>query len=295
MKAWQPGLVERHRKWQVNSIFQKKYHKGESKREQRKKRVQIQSRQQEIDNRVRQGAAALANYMRSAIDIPTPSPFNIPEFNIKLTPNEFLDPPFELEQRIAASLAGQVSRAHASHPAFWFTCHAKWISTGKFVDDLPQAMLAGQNIANKQGLLEHQTRNFIRRTGGIDVVRSRTSVFSDCTIARAWWRREIASDAAKASQGELDVDTAHRILSINNPAWESFVTDALRRVPVANHARLRAAILCQFEDAGVDAKAAPPNLRAVGRELARLGASASLQHIPWPELLEVAKEAADNC
>ena len=287
-----PRLAQRHRQWQANIIYQKKRHKGVSKRELRALRSQITARQKELAQRVDDGPAALTAYMRSVLG--PIGDVSVPVLNRVMTLDEFRDPTFKVELALAESMAGQLSRSLARQPSFWYICMSEWIDAGMLPADLYHALLVGQSRQTQQDLLEHQTRNFIRRTGGIDVERSRISVISDCPVSRAWWRRTIAGDIAAGSEGEIDINTAHRVLHANNDEWENFALDALKRITVTSHPRLRAAVVCQFQDASRENEnaAGRPRLQAVARELGRLGTTTSMRHIPWSELRELAAAAA---
>ena len=294
MSDLSPGLIQRHRQWQADSIFEQKRHKGVAKRDLRALRAQIAERQKDLAQHVDQGSTALANYMRAVLGSSSELPVAVPVLSRVMTLEEFRDPTFEIEQLLTESMAGQIPRSLARQPAFWYACMAEWIEAGVLPANLHDALLVGQRRKTQQALLDHQTRNFIRRTGGIDVVRNRISVISDCPVSRAWWRRTVASDIEAAAEGEIDVGTAHRVLHANNDEWENFAMDALKRITVTSHPRLRAAVVCQFSNARRDKEmdAGRPQLQAVARELGRLGVTVSMQHIPWSEMRELAASAA---
>lgn len=293
MSDLSPGLIQRHRQWQADNIFQRKRHKGTSKRELRGLREQITERQQELARHVDGGTSALTDYMQDKLRITDDLLSVVPSLSRKMTLDEFRDPPFEIELALAKSMVGQITRSQARQPAFWFVSMLEWIRSDMLPANLSEALLVGQSRATQQELLEHQTRNFIRRTGGIDVERGKISVLSDCSVSRAWWRRTIAEDAAHASNGEMDADSAHRILHAHNDEWESFALDALRRLTVTSHPSLRAAVLCAFPNAKRgDGATNRPKLQATARSLGRLGLTASVQHIPWRELRDLAEKAA---
>ena len=189
MSDLSPGLIQRHRQWQADSIFEQKRHKGVTKRDLRALRAQIAERQKDLAQCVDQGSTALVNYMRAVLGSNSELPIAVPALSRVMTLEEFRDPTFEIEQVLTESMAGQIPRSLAHQPAFWYACMAEWIEAGVLPANLHDALLVGQRRKTQQALLDHQTRNFIRRTGGIDVVRNRISVISDCPVSRAWWRR----------------------------------------------------------------------------------------------------------
>ena len=69
MSDLSPGLIQRHRQWQADNIFQRKRHKGTPKRELRSLREQITERQQELARHVDGGTSALTDYMQDKLRI----------------------------------------------------------------------------------------------------------------------------------------------------------------------------------------------------------------------------------
>lgn len=108
----------------------------------------------------------------------------------------------ELETELAAPW-GMIPPRLALYPLFWFLCHIAWIEEGRFGYTgrrLADLFLKGGRSSTR----EAQTRNLLRRTGGLAPVRGRVSVFTDCPLARAWWRHRVAVQVEEASDGRVN-------------------------------------------------------------------------------------------
>ena len=194
-----------------------------------------------------------------------------------LTPNEYLNPPVLLERELGRAWAESVSARRASQPAFWLLCHIEWIEQERLGSgDLTTTLLAAPSNPD----LEGRIRNLLRRTGGIPYVRGKTSVFSDCTLARAWWRYRLSREIEGITGREVSAATAHEVLHASRPAWETLVMLSLRRLTVLNQPRARAAIVrelgARLSDDGTINK---DHVRAMAVAVARVGLRHSLDHL----------------
>ena len=209
---------------------------------------------------------------------PLPRPLSVAELR---------EPPFDLEVEVGDRLAEAVTVAEASTPLFWLICHIDWLEKGFLGGDIHAALFGGGGAAGKTDpveRLEAETRNFLRRTGGI-FVRGNVSVLSDCPISRAWWRRRLAREAARHLPAPADVDTVHRLLHQSRPVWEELVMIGLRRFTVICHERTRAAIISRLAERGELKKA---DVAASAEHLARHALGVSLAGLPWDELCRIA-------
>ena len=162
---------------------------------------------------------------------------------------------------------------------FWTLCHIRWLEDGSLGDN-PFATFTGRSRQRVPSDSDDQTRLILRHLGGI-FVRSLVSVYSDCPIARGWWRRKMAVEASKAAPENLDVDAAHRALHRSRPVWEEFVSLCRRRLTVVNQPRGRAAIIAYMVS---HQRSSRDDVADVARNLARYGLEHSLDHVPWPSL-----------
>ncbi len=263
--------------WQQSLVV-----KNLEKQEQSAKR-EVEQRQLALKEIVSSGPAALAAHLRKELRIEGADIETLPFPRSALTPAEFVDPPVELETELATAWEGGIEPAAASQPVFWLLLHIGWLEQERFgTDRLADAFLkTGQTQ-------DAETRNFLRRTGGI-YVRANVSVFSDCPLARAWWRHRIAS--ATAADGEsVSFEDAHQVLHRHRPVWETLVLLSLRRLTVINQPRARAALIAELIERD---KPDRETVQQIATALARHGLGRSLEHTPWEELRAITASATE--
>ena len=279
---------ERFGGWQQGIVFEKKYHKNTKGSDLRKIKGGIRDRQKELRKAVSEGPASLGAYLRNQLGLTDSHPINAPTLGRRLTPQEFVSPPVELEMELGAAWREEITPQHAAMPHFWLLCHIKWIEQGKLGDSgnlLNEALLGGPRRGNA---LESETRNFLRRTSGI-FVRGNTSVLSDCTLSRAWWRHRLATDVARVTEDEMPQKPAHEVLHQSGPGWETLVMLSLKRITAITQPAARAAIIvyvARHPDLRFD-KIAVKNAAST---LARLGLRRSLVYPSWKETHDLLAE-----
>ena len=195
------------------------------------------------------------------------------------------------ETQLAAALRPYISRSEAADAAVWALCHAVWIRRGCFGPN-PAAVFCG-GAANTIPA-DDRTRNFLRRTGGLRIVRGNVSVLVDCPVATAYWRRliaETASAEAARAGGALDPDAAHNALRLG-AAWPRFARMTLRQVTAVSAPRAAAALIAALD---IWQKAGPPatgdQIEAAVRSVGRLSHTRCLALTGWDTLLSTAQEA----
>ena len=275
--------------WQREITFDSKRYrhrkdKGEPIRE------QVRPLQRVLERQVRSGPAGLARYLRGSLGLEPQEQISAPAFpRMALTPNEYLNPPIPLERELGRAWAKPVSARWASRPVFWLLCHIEWIEHGRLgAGDLTAALLAAPSNPD----LEGRIRNLLRRTGGIPYVRGKTSVFSDCTLARAWWRYRLSQEIEAVTDRDVSAATAHEVLHANRPAWETLVMLSLRRLTVLNQPRARAAIVRELsarlrEDGTIN----KDQVRAAAIAIARVGLRHSVDHLGHTALANITARA----
>lgn len=234
---------------------------------------------------VAEGPEALARYLRARLGLEAGTAIGAPPLpRTALTPGEFRNPPIEAERELAAAWDEQVEPGQAAQPLFWLLCHVEWIGQGR-IDDIEAALTLGDGDRT----MDQRTRNFLRRSGGLPHVRGNVTVFSDCPLARAWWRVRLATEAARFSEGALDPETAHRALHASRPVWEALTLLSLSRITAINHRRARAALVAMIAEPGA---ANTDAVQAGASALARTALTRSPEHVPWSELRATAERAA---
>ena len=248
-------------------------------------RDQFEQPQQELQSAIDAGAGILAGYLRRCLSLDG-TQIEAPPFpRAALTPNEFRDPPRELENELAQAWRGQMQPAQASQPVFWLLCHIDWLEQDRFGADRLASSFTASAVS-----LDDQTRTFLRRSGGLPHIRGNISVFSDCPLARSWWRCRIVDAVVDDAGGEISREDAHRVLHDYRPVWETLVRLSLRQITVINQPRARAALVAALIRRD---RPGPETVQRIAMALARHGLTRSLQHTPWPELQEIAVHAAD--
>ena len=259
---------------------------------------QITARQRALIDTVAQGPAALTRYLMRMLRV-TDAPelrAAVPALPNPLTAAAMQRLPRYDEEKIAESLQS-VSPAEAATPVFWTACHAIWIEQGYF-DNLVASFLEGPGTKDS----EARTRNFLRRTGGLERVRGKVSVLVNCPIAMAWWRVRTAREIADvATDTSIDFSTAHELL--HDPTiWAELTGLSVKRLTSLNAPRARAAAivaLVQRDTTGNEIKASLRKARCQGalRAVGRLSHSFSLNTSPWATLVQsalIGVDEADN-
>ena len=254
--------------------------------------AEVAERQRELRDAVHSGSAALAAYLRSELELAEGGAADAPTLPLPLDPSEFRDPPFQLERQIFETWRAVVKARFASQSLFWTRSHVLWIEQGYLGEQLAPALLGALQTGKPMSTDEAATRNLLRRLGGLPHVRGKVSVIQDCPLSRCWWRGQIAASAASASHGELDEETAHRVLHTSNDAWDRLAGDSVKRITAVNHPSVRAAIICQYRNAsretgGLDSH----EMQDAVRLLARHGPPLVFDTVDWSELLEMSAAA----
>ena len=244
------SLRDRYGEWVAKLIWiaRDEQHRNDAERERRHR--QVTERQRELRRAIGSGPNAAAAWLRTQLGLEESGALLIeaPRLPRPLTADEFIEPPFELEREIGQALSAEITTRDAARPWFWLLCHIAWLERGDLAGNVRRAFCwssAAAGKPNETDQLEAETRNFLRRTGGIEMVRGKVSVLSDCPLARAWWRYRLAHNAAHtAGDGKvLNAADAHRCLHHSGPIWEELVRLGVKRLTVLNHDRARAAIV----------------------------------------------------
>lgn len=274
--------------WQRGLIFEPKRH-GQWEEAPSEVTGPIRERQSELVAAVTDGPTELVRYLRSRLRLEGDQKIEAPPFpRPELTPSEYKDPPVELEEELGTAWKDALEHraALASSPLFWLLCHIVWIEEGRLGADglaLEEALLSGADAR------EARIRNFLRRTGGLPHVRGNTSVFSDCPLARAWWRFHLANEVNRTTEGRIEAGAAHWLFHLHRPSWEKLVMLSLKRVTTINQPSARAAIAYHLgERVRTNGRFNQKDVEAIATGLARVSLRRSLDHTPLAELYEMA-------
>lgn len=253
--------------------------------------------QQEFIDAIHGGPLTLASYLRKELQLDSlPA---IPSLHRKLTANEAFTPPAPVEIELWKHWEHLDKRLicprDASLPIFWYAAYITWIEEGWLNEDLHATL-----ISNTTKSLDSQTRTALRNLGGLPEVRGRVSVFSDCPLARVWWRCHIAEDAAKHSEGRLTFQQAHSALykkafrgEYSKDLWESFVLNPIQRVTSINDSKLRAAIIQYLGSPDCDISTGK-QYTYFAQNIARRIRFHSPQLLSWATLQDLIQESAKS-
>lgn len=236
----------------------------------------------ELDRACEGGLGHLSAYLRRELSLTLSDNIEAPNLPRRLTGPEIREMPIELESEIGSAMK-TIPVAWASRPAYWLICHIDWVQREFFEEDLHSIFMD----SDREVTLNQRTRNFLRRTGGLPHIRGTVSVFSDCPIARGWWRSRIALDVSEASNGHLSLTEAHKTLHASNQAWEELVRLAIWRLTVISHPRVRAAIVNHMALKLEMSSLSPNVVKEAAVAVARHGMHYSLHHLTWDELREL--------
>ena len=267
---WQGGLVSRNRRLESEASAES-----------------INERQRELSNAMSGGAQTLAAYLRRELAIEGADLTGLLPLPRQLTTEEAFEPPIRLEQELYEAWNGRTSAGYASQPAFWTVCHVPWLEAGLLGND-PVATFSTKTLGKRNSNLDNLTRDLLRHLGGLPYIRGNITTFSDCPLARAYWRRRVAVEAAAQASSRLTVDSAHNALHRSGQVWETFILVAIKRLTVLNHPKARAALVAHI---AAKPKITREEVAESGRRLARHGLSYSLDMLSWDELVEIAAGA----
>ena len=156
----------------------------------------------------------------------------------KFTSKEFKNLPACTEEKVYDHWIN-LNPSVASRPGFWAQTVIDLARTDSIA---PATHLAGpvEGCGHKQieeALITQDSlaadacvRRILRRMSGISDVRGNRSVFSDCTLARAWWRERLVRQAERKTGIEAKV--LGTVLRHSKEHWESLVTAMVSRSTV---------------------------------------------------------------
>ncbi|MCY4541788.1 MAG: hypothetical protein OXB95_05255 [Rhodobacteraceae bacterium] len=273
--------------WQKGLVFEPKRH-GSLEAASADVVGPIRQRQKELIDAVTNGPAELVQYLCNQLKIGDVREIQAPKFPCReLSPSEYMNPSLEVEEELGNAWNRELKdqATLASRPLFWLLCHIEWISEHKLGSKgqtLKDALMPGT------GDMEGNVRSFLRRTGGLPHVRGNTSVFSDCPLARAWWRFRLASEVEGTTEGQIERKTAHEIFHRNRPSWETLIRLSLKRITAINQPRARAAIVHHLsERIETNGRFTKEDVETFATGLARVSLRRSLDHTPLEELFRM--------
>ena len=292
------GIIDpgRFEDWQQQLIYEQKLFRNQDSDAARDAQERVAQQQRALADAIDAGPNAAFAYLLGSLGVSEAEigADAIPLLPKPLTVAEMRSLPAFAEEQVALRLHQSISPAQAADPAFWTLCHAFWIRSYLFGNELGVVFFDGPKADNG----EARTRNFLRRVGGLRRVRGNISPLTDCPISMAWWRFRIAleaSEEAKRHGHRLTTADAHEALR-QPTVWENLALWSIRRVTSLSAPRARAAVvavLARQEQVPSGAKATH-RIQDVMRSVARTGHTHSYFDIPWSRLLAAAEQGLDD-
>ncbi|MCY3820557.1 MAG: hypothetical protein OXH52_14550, partial [Gammaproteobacteria bacterium] len=251
------SVIERFDRWQRSLIFESKSRDADP--------AAVESRQRDLAEAVNRGPAAVCDFVLDALGWARHEVEpHVPALPNPLTPAEMSQLPICAERKIARHLERSISPTEAAEPAAWTICHAIWMHRGMFGRDLARVFLQGGARGDAP---EARTRNFLRRTGGLRLVRGNISPLVDCPVAAAFWRYRCArlvSDICTEESGvRFAENEAHGVLHARE-VWENLARMSLQRIVAVSEPRAQAAVVFVLHGA-LEADAQRPSGQAALR------------------------------
>lgn len=248
-----------------------------------------QEAQQELMDAVAQGSVAFAFFLREKLELVDKVLAGIPDLHRELTSSEASNPPVQLEQELWAIWQDMILPHEAAQPIYWNIAYLYWIEQGWLGDDLLSTL-----IPREAKDLDAQTRTVLRNIGGLPRARGNVSVFSDCPMARAWWRCKIAESATYEKIGNPNLDFIDAHIAIHRKSiWEPLVLNSLRRVAVVNDPKLRSSIIQYLASPDTKATTSKTCSQLI-QNLAQLVQNFSPSLLDWDDLYSLVEKAADG-
>ena len=219
----------------------------------------------------------------------------------KFTSKEFKNLPACTEEKIYNHWIN-LSPSVASRPGFW----AQTVTDLARADSIvPATHLAGpvEGCGQKQieeALINQDSvatdacvRRILRRMSGIFYARGNRSVFSDCTLARAWWRERLVRQVEHKTG--IDAKVLGTVLRHSKEHWESLVTAMVSRSTVFGNTVVQNAFVASFANS-VDPNSSQniprllaSDIRKACQSVCIIGSSTELPVLDFDEIHELMK------
>lgn len=247
--------------------------------------------QQQLLEAINDGRQSFVALLRQKLNLQDIEPERMPNLPRELTPGEAYKPPVELELELWELWKSTVSPRNAIKPVYWNIAYTLWIENGLLGNNLYKTL-----VPKNPKKLDAKTRSVLRNMGGLPRVRGNVSAFSNCPLARAWWRCKIVHEAVNdlndSSKPKLTFEAVHQALH-KNSIWESFVLNSLRRVAVVNDPRLRFAIIEYLISPNSKVKDGKTCTQLI-RNFAQLVLGYSPSLLDWNSLSDLIQKAAEG-
>ena len=200
------------------------------------------------------------NVLRSSDQLPTwvkeqvgiVSGKKLPILEESLTEAEFKEPPRSTEQQLF-EFWKSISPAIACRVTFWGFMTLRHMEEGR----IESSFLAASSGSSPSGLerldrvlnagdekeIDATVRTGLRRMSGLPEARGNRSVYVNCPLARAWWRRYLAGEVCEYTENKAALKDVAKVLGNSQQYWEELIGLVVSRNSVLGDMKVRAALV----------------------------------------------------
>ena len=187
-------------------------------------------------------------WIRSEVDVLTGE--EVPQLEDPLTESEFKDPPRSTEEQVYETWKW-IPPASACRVAMWGFVTLRHIEEKR----LKSSYLAANGVAGSNGLeridqmlkqgdsrqIDSVVRSALRNMSGLPEARGNRSVYVNCPLARAWWRRYIANEVSEITGA--DITNVTKVLGYSLQYWEELVSIVVSRNSILGDSKVRTSLI----------------------------------------------------
>ena len=176
----------------------------------------------------------------------------LPLLEDSLTESEFKEPPRSTERQIFQSWKS-ISPASACRVTFWGFMTLRHVEAGR----IEASFLAANGGTLPSGLeridrvlkegsekeIDGTVRAALRRLSGLPEARGNRSVYANCPLARAWWRRYVAHEVDEYTEHNAVARDVLKVLGDSQQYWEDLISLVVSRNSVLGDMKVRAALI----------------------------------------------------
>ena len=189
-----------------------------------------------------------SDWMRKQVSIEQGE--SLPMLEEPLTEAEFQEPPKSTEKQIFDTWKS-IAPADACRVTFWGFMTLRHIESGI----IQSSFMAVNGGASPTGLeridralkegnekdIDSVVRRVLRLMSGLPEARGNRSVYVNCPLARAWWRRYLANEICESTGAVLT--NVLKVLGYSQQYWEELINLVVSRNSVLGDVKIRTALI----------------------------------------------------
>ena len=189
-------------------------------------------------------------WMKGRVDIVSGE--KLPILEESLTESEFKEPPRSTEQQLF-EFWKSISPANACRVTFWGFMTLRHIEESR----IESSFLAASSGSLPSGLerldrvlktgsekeIDDTVRTALRRMSGLPEARGNRSVYVNCPLARAWWRRYLANEVYEYAENNATLRDIVKVLGNSQQYWEELINLVVSSNSVLGDMKVRVALV----------------------------------------------------